>query len=96
MESTNCRFVPFVNGRRVASTPEMAAEQTVRFAAVSAARCSSVPRTGRSSGGHSALMAAWNCDSLVETSFVAVFSDGQGSVKGDLNDSPIPWVMEAF
>ena len=37
MESTNCQFDSLVKGRRVVSTPELALEQSARFAAVSAA-----------------------------------------------------------
>ena len=79
----------------MASTPEMAAEQSARFAAVSAARRCSASTIGRSSGGQSAFVAALGCDVDFDAAFGAAFSDSFGVVGGGLDDSPIPWGMEA-
>ena len=94
MESTNCLFDPLVKGRRVASMPEMAAEQRARFAAVSAARRCLASTIGRSSGGQSAFVAALGCDVDFDAALGATFSEGICVVEGGLDDSPILWGME--
>ena len=78
----------------MASTPEMAAEQRARFAAISAARRCSASTIGRSSRGHSAFVAAFGCDVDVDAAMGAAFSDGFDAVGGDFDDSPIPWGTE--
>ena len=83
-----------VKGRRVASTPEMAAEQRARFAAVSAARRCSASTIGRSSGGQSAFVAALVYDVDFDAALGAAFSEGIDVVGGGLNDSPIQWGIE--
>ena len=68
------------------STPIMVAEQSARLAAVSAAHRSSASRISQSSGGQSALVAA---------AFGAAFCNSFDTVGGGLDDSPVPWGMEA-
>ena len=76
MESTNCLFDPLVNGRMVASTPEVAAEQSARFAAVSAAHRCPASTMGRSSEGQSAFVVAFGSDIYFNAALGVAFSDG--------------------
>lgn len=87
MESTNCLFVPLVNRRSIALTPEMAAR-----------RCSA-STMGRSSGGQSAFVKAFGCNVDFGAALGAAFFDGFDAVWGGLDDSPIPWgwrMIEGF
>ena len=73
--------------------PEMAAEQSARFAAVSAARRCSASIIGRSSGGQSAFVAALGCDVNSDAALGVAFSEGVGVIGGGLDDSPIPFFL---